>query len=74
MAARTGLPPQRVAAWFTHADMGADDAAAVARAYGVPVDYLLDDPVPADVVEQLELLIALRDAGVAIAPRPPIER
>jgi hypothetical protein len=67
MAARTGLPAQLVTAWFDQAtsQMNPGDARAVAQAYGVPVAFLLDDPVPADVVEQLELLIAIRDAGAS---------
>ena len=75
MAARTGLPAQLVTAWFDQptSQMNPGDARAVAQAYGVPAAYLLEDPVPADIVEQLELLIAIRDAGVTITPPPPHE-
>ncbi|MCF2532418.1 helix-turn-helix domain-containing protein [Yinghuangia soli] len=37
---------------------------AIARLFGVPVDYFSDDELAARVDAQLELLVALRDAGV----------
>ena len=75
MAARTGLPPQLVTAWFDQStpSVRPADAHAVAQAYGVPAAYLLDDPVPADIVEQLQLLIAIRDADVRTIPLPTHE-
>jgi transcriptional regulator with XRE-family HTH domain len=48
----------------TKSEVGHSRLAAIARFFGVPVSYFSDDQTAARADEQLELLAALRDAGV----------